>query len=424
MKFVKSLKCTKCGDEYPPLPDKYLCPQCKEEGLLDVRYNYQEIRRHWSKEQLSRNDDFSIWRYLPLLPVKSDTTRPPLRVGWTPLYESSVLGKKLGLKSILIKDDGLNPTGSLKDRASAIATVKAQEADNSIICCSSTGNAASSLAGNVASLSQILTSVIFVPESAPQGKITQLLIYGAKVVLVRGSYEDSYQLSDRMIDEYGWYNRNAAINPYLIEGKKTSALELAEALNWQLPDWIVFTVGDGCTIAGAWKGLYDLYNIGFIEKIPRLLGVQSELCAPITGLFKRGKPLINNDQDSLADSIAVKEPRNALKAVNAIKDSMGDMVNVSDQEMLSMMDVLGNTMGIFGELSGVAGLAGVKKMVASGRIQETEKVAVVITGNGLKDKENASIAAPKPLVVKPELESAKEQLIRKLDLNNIKPKRG
>jgi len=260
-----------------------------------------------------------------------------------------------------------------------------------------------------------MRAVIFVPKRAPEGKVTQLLIYGAEVISVQGSYEEAFYLSEKAIDKWGWYNRNAAINPYMVEGKKTAAIEMAEQLNWDMPDWVVFSVGDGCTIAGAWKGLYDLKQIGFIDKVPKLLGVQAEGCAPITEAFRSGKDLEVTGENTLADSIAVGKPRNYKKAIDGIKASKGDMINVSDDEILEMMKVLGRTTGVFGEPAGVAGLAGLKKMVKKGEISPEEKVVNVITGNGLKDVKNAIKAAGNPLKVEANL----DKLTNIFDENNL-----
>src|SRR6056297_3872551 len=389
MRYVKNLKCTNCGETYDAEPDKYLCDKCGEKGILDVQYKYEDIRNDWSKYKLAQNPESSIWRYLPLLPMETATKRPNLRIGNTPIYNSKNMAKKLGLNNLIIKDDGLNPTGSLKDRASAMAAVKAREAGAKTVACSSTGNAATSLAGNIASMDDKMKAVIFVPERAPAGKVAQLLVYGAEVVSVRDSYEEAYYLSDKAIKKWGWYNRNAAINPYMVEGKKTAVLEMAEQLNFEIPDWVVFSVGDGCTIAGAYKGFYDLKQIGFIDRIPRLLGVQAAGCAPITKAFKTGKDLEVTDENTIADSIAVGSPRNYKKALNAVKNSNGEYINVSDDEILKMIKVLGSTTGIFCEPAGVTGLAGIKRAVKEGVISPDDSVAVVITGNGLKDIDNA-----------------------------------
>jgi len=399
LKYVKNLVCISCGESYEASPTQYLCPKCGEKGILDVQYDYEKIKKEWSKEDLASNNNPGIWRYTPLLPIEPNSVKPPLRVGNTPVYESKAMAKELGVSTLYIKDDGLNPTGSLKDRASSIAVVKAQEARINVVACASTGNAASSLAGNIASMGNEMRAVIFVPERAPIGKVTQLLIYGALVVSVKGSYEETFYLSEEAINKWGWYNRNAAINPYLVEGKKTSSIEFAEQLNWNMPDWLVYSVGDGCTIAGAWKGVYDLKQIGFIDKVPKLLGVQAEGCAPITKAYKSGNDLIVEKENTLADSIAVGKPRNYIKAIKAVKESKGDMVNVSDDEILNIMKVLGKKTGIFGEPAGVAGVAGIKKAVKKNIIKPYESVGVVITGNGLKDIKNAQKSVGEPLRV-------------------------
>ena len=412
MENVSHLSCINCGKEYEPLSDRYLCDDCGDKGLLEVKYDYEKVAANWSKDDLADTEDNRIWRYRPLLPIEDDTPLPPLAVGNTPIYESKKLAEELGLENIWIKDDGLNPTGSLKDRASAMAVVKAQEAGAKIISCSSTGNAASSLAGNAASMGGKLETVIFVPGRAPGGKLAQLLIYGANVVSVQGDYQAAYDLSAAAIKKWGWYNRNAAINPYMVEGKKTSVLEMAEQMDFDLPDWLVFSVGDGCTIAGAWKALKDLKEIGFIEKVPRLLGVQAEGCAPITSSFYSGEPLTVVDENTIADSIAVGNPRNFVKAIRGVKNSNGEMINVSDEEIYEMMRLLGRTTGIFGEPAGVAGLAGIRKMVSKGEIKSNSRVGFVVTGNGLKDVKNAREAAKEPLSIKPDLDLLEKEFIQ------------
>ncbi|MCD7769298.1 MAG: pyridoxal-phosphate dependent enzyme, partial [Oscillospiraceae bacterium] len=243
MRQVRCLRCVLCGKEQKAAADATTCPHCG--GILDVVYDYDYIRSVTSPEEISRSGDHTMWRYRPFLPVEADTALPPLAVGWTPLYPAPRLGEALGLSRLWLKDDGQNPTASLKDRASALAVAKAVEAGYDTVACSSTGNAASSLAGSAAAAG--LKSYIFVPERAPAGKLTQLLIFGATVISVQGNYEQTFALSRDAIEKYGWYNRNAAINPYLMEGKKTVALEIAEQLGWQAPDYVALSVGDGCT---------------------------------------------------------------------------------------------------------------------------------------------------------------------------------
>lgn len=399
LKNVTHAKCVRCGAEYEAVPGLTTCT-CG--GMLDIQYDYGYIRTLVSRETLSGCRDYSMWRYRPFLPVEPDSPPTPLRVGWSPLYPAPRLAQVLGLKALYIKDDGQNPTSSLKDRASAMAVVKAREAGVDTIACSSTGNAASSLAGNAAAAG--LHTYIFVPARAPKGKVAQLMIFGATVITVDGSYEDTFELSKAAIDKWGWYNRNAAINPYLLEGKKTVTLEILEQLGWQVPDYIALSVGDGCTIAGAWKGLKDLYAAGLIDRLPRLISVQAEGCCPLNRAIQTGEPWSPMEENTLADSIAVGVPRNADKALMAIRESQGVAVNVSDGEILAAMRLLGRTCGVFGEPAGVTGTAGVKKALELGLIDPASTVVSVVTGNGLKDVANGIQAAGEPMLVRPDMD--------------------
>ena len=394
MKHVLYGKCVKCGKTCDAVPD---LTNCECGGILDIVYDYDYIRTRLTKEKLAARQDHTMWRYRELLPVEEDTPNTPLRVGWSPLYEEPCLAEQLGLKRLWVKDDGQNPTASLKDRASAMAVAKAREAGAKVIACSSTGNAASSLAGNAAAAG--LKTYIFVPSRAPKGKVAQLMTFGATVISVQGSYEETFELSKQAIDRWGWYNRNAAINPYLSEGKKTVALEIMEQLSWQVPDYIAISVGDGCTIAGLWKGLKDLYAIGFIDRLPRLISAQAEGCCPINRAIAENKPWEPMEENTLADSIAVGVPRNADKALMAIRESDGIVVNVSDEEIMAAQKLLGRTCGVFGEPAGVTGAAGVKKLCEQGVIGKDDTVVSVVTGNGLKDVANAIKAAGEPISI-------------------------
>ena len=394
MKYVKYGKCTCCGREYPAVPDLTNC-QCG--GILDIIYDYDGIREAFTKDTLRERPDRSMWRYRELLPIEENTPPTPLRVGWSPLYEEPRLADMLDLKRLWVKDDGQNPTASLKDRASAMAVAKAQEAGAKVIACSSTGNAASSLAGNAAAAG--LETYIFVPSRAPKGKVAQLMTFGATVISVQGSYEETFALSKAAIEKWGWYNRNAAINPYLSEGKKTVAFEIMEQLDWQVPDYIAISVGDGCTIAGLWKGLKDLHAIGFIDRLPRLISAQAAGCCPLNRAIETGEPWKPMEENTLADSIAVGVPRNAHKALAAIRESNGLTVNVSDQEIMAAQGLLGRTCGVFGEPAGVTGTAGVKKLCEQGLLGREDTVVSVVTGNGLKDVANAIKACGEPITI-------------------------
>jgi len=399
MKHIKYAKCVRCGKTYDAVPT---VTNCSCGGILDIVYDYENIRSRLTKETLAARQDYSMWRYRELLPVEETTPAPPLRVGWSPLYEAKQLASQLGIRKLYVKDDGLNPTASLKDRASSMAVAKAMEAGAKVIACSSTGNAASSLAGNAAAAG--LKTYIFVPSRAPKGKVAQLMTFGATVISVQGSYEETFELSKQAIEKWGWYNRNAAINPYLSEGKKTVGLEIMEQLHWEVPDYIAISVGDGCTIAGLWKGLKDLYAIGFIDRLPRLISAQAEGCCPLNRAIETGEPWHPMEENTLADSIAVGVPRNADKALMAIRESNGLVVNVSDAEIMAAQKLLGRTCGVFGEPAGVTGTAGLKKLCQQGKIPADASVVSVVTGNGLKDVANAIAACGEPISIPGDME--------------------
>lgn len=407
MRRVAGYRCTICGREFPFEPERMTCPHCGEKGILDILYDYDEIARELTRESLAACRDNSMWRYRALMPVADtvDVSRF-LRIGWTPLYESLSLGRELGVKALYIKDDGLNPTASLKDRASGVAVAKAIELGYDTIACSSTGNAASSCAGSAARMG--LKAVIFVPERAPEGKVAQLMIFGARVVSVHGDYKATFDLSKAAIEKYGWYNRNAGINPVMTEGKKTVALEIAEQLGWNVTDWVACSVGDGCTIGGVYNGFYDLYRLGLIERIPKILGVQSTGCCPFVDAARENRPLRPTAENTLADSIAVGVPRNPVKALRAVRESGGAWIAVSDERILDAMRVLGRTEGVFGEPAGVTATAGVIQAVADGLIRPDETVTAISTGSGLKDVKNALCAAGKPRLCEPDLAALEE----------------
>lgn len=396
---VTGLKCEICGTTYQH-SNIYTCPSCGDKGILDVEYDYESIASAWSKHPLPTRDQ-NIWRYHELLPVSADIARPHLFVGWTPVYDIPRLAEAFGIRQFFLKDDGRNPTNSFKDRASAIGVLKSIEFGFGQIACASTGNAASSLAGLSAATG--LKSYIFVPERAPEPKVTQLLIFGATVFRVLGTYEQAFDLCKAACEKYGWYNRNGGSNPFLVEGKKTAGLEIAEQLRNNLPDWVVVSVGDGCTIGGIGKGLQEMKGLGIIERVPRLLGVQAEGARPIVDAFISGKELIPSETNTLADSIAVGTPRNWRRAIRQIKLSGGEMIAVSDDEILEAMRITARTGAVFGEPAGVTGVAGLKKAIEKGIIKKNESALCMITGNGLKDISSAKKAVGNALDVKPAL---------------------
>ena len=386
MQNIKCLKCLICGKEYRPEEVEYVCPDHGDEGILDVRYDYDFISQNISKESLKHSAEFTIWRYKPLLPVLPDATVPPLSVGWTPMYNTPRLASTLGLKKVWVKDEGRQPTASLKDRASAVAVVKAAEKGTQIITTASTGNAAAALSGLCACLQQ--PNVIFVPQTAPQAKIAQLLVFGSRVLLVKGTYDDAFDLCLEASKTYGWYNRNTAYNPYMAEGKKTAAYEICEQLNWIAPDCIFVSVGDGCIISGLHKGLKDLYAMGWIDKMPRLLGVQAAGSNYMYAAWKSNADILTKASikaQTLADSISAELPRDRIKALAAVKDTGGAFLSVEDKDILAAIPELARGSGVFAEPAGAAAYAGLVQAVRESRVSADERIVVLNTGNGLKD---------------------------------------
>ncbi|MDP7423131.1 MAG: threonine synthase, partial [bacterium] len=381
------------------------------EGILDVLYDYDVVRRTLTGDYLATNKRFDMFRYLPVLPISSLELVPQLQIGWTPLYAPQALRKELGCRDLYVKDDGRNPTASLKDRASGVGVTRARELGYEVICAASTGNAATSLSGLAASVG--IQTVIFVPERAPKAKLAQLLIFGSTVVMVKGSYDEAFELSIGASEHFNWYNRNCGYNPYLVEGKKTGIWEVLEQLDFEVPDLVFTPLGDGCITSSIHKGLKDMHALGLINRMPRIIAVQAAGACPLKTAWETGRPLEPVVADTLADSIAVGHPRNALKALKAIRQTDGEVMAVSDDEILEAMRVLGRLTGVFGEPAGVTAMAGVMQARSSGRITGQEKIVVMITGNGLKDVDSAIKASGEPLKVAPDMDEVVATLSEK-----------
>jgi threonine synthase len=409
---VSGLRCVLCASVYPHGEVEYTCPRCGIEGILDVEYDAGRIGKRFSARTLEADGDFSLWRYRALLPVPDDAVAlppPRLQVGFTPLVDAPALARELGLGALVVKDDGRNPTASFKDRASSVGVLRARWLGRNTITCSSTGNAASSLAGFAAEAG--MKAFIFVPASAPEAKVAQLLVYGAKVFLVEGPYEDAFRVCQAAVEEFGWYNRNCAINPYLVEGKKTCGLEIGEQLRESLPDVVTVALGDGCTTAGIWKGLVEMKTHGVIDRLPRLLAVQAEGASPLARTFARGDERIEPvDASTLADSINVGAPRNGIKALRAVRASGGAIVTAKDEAILSWIPRLARATGVFAEPTGVAALAGLESAIEQGLVRRGERVLHVATGNGLKDTKGAMRSASPPTRIRPDLDAVRGAL--------------
>ena len=394
MNHVRYLQCLICGETYAPDDVDYVCPRHGQEGILDVVYDYEAIARQISRAALETSRDFSQWRYRSLLPIAPEAVVPPLRVGWTPLYRADRLARVVGLRHVWVKDDGQQPTGSFKDRASALAVVKAREKNAAIITTASSGNAAAALSGLCASVGQ--PNVIFVPEQAPPAKVAQILAYGSTVFLVQGTYDDAYGLCLEAAEHYGWYNRNTAYNPYMTEGKKTVSYEMCEQLNWKAPDVILVSVGDGCIIGGVHKGLRDLLALGWIDKLPRIIGVQADGSNYLTEAWEQHEAVLTKpaiEAHTIADSIRVGLPRDRLKAMCAVTETGGVFLSVSDDDILEAIPLLARTSGVFAEPAGATACAGLLKAVAQEHIAPEEQVVIINTGSGLKDIRSVEQAA-------------------------------
>ena len=408
MNNVTGFECFDCGREHGVAEVEYVCPACG--GNLDVLYDYDRVKSQLTKTSLAVDRNFTMWRYRALLPIDESSAVPPLTVGCTPIYDCTRLASDYAVKQLLIKDDGRNPTASFKDRPSAVAVVKAQETGAEVITTASSGNAGSALAGICASVG--MKSIIFVPASAPTAKIAQLQIYGASVILVEGTYDQAFDLCIAASRKYGWYQRSTGFNPFTREGKKTAALEIAEQLNFSVPDKVIVSVGDGNIISGLWKGFRDLQALNFIDRLPQLIGVQSATASAIVDAANGDGMVREGPAHTIADSINVGKPRDATAAIRAIKDSGGHGVKVTDDEIIAAIAELARATGVFAEPAAAAAFAGFKAMCASGTFKADERVLLMITGNGLKDIDALRSALKKPPGVLPDMDELSDLLSR------------
>ena len=386
MDHVQYLECLVCTKRYQVDEIDYVCPDHGADGVVDVVYDYALLNKRIDRDALAANDDRSMFRYRELLPIEAGSQAPPLPVGGTPMWAIPDAGAAVGLKDLWVKDDGRNPTASLKDRASAVAVVKAHERGADVVTTASTGNAAAALAGVSASVGQ--ANVIFVPASAPEAKVAQLLAFGSTVFLVEGSYDDAYELCLQAADEFGWYNRSTGFNPYMSEGKKTAAYEIAEGFDWQVPDVVIVSVGDGCIIGGLHKGFYDLVELGWTDRVPRLIGVQAHGSNYLAEAWQQGTDVLTKppiDAETVADSIGAGLPRDRLKAMRAVVESDGAFVIIEDDEILAAIPALARRSGVFAEPAAAAAYAGLSPALAAGALSPNDRVVVLSTGSGLKD---------------------------------------
>jgi threonine synthase len=394
----RSFVCSVCGKVHRPGESEYTCVGCYTGVLEPMSLSSAVLTGPVFTESPG------MWRYERLLALSPDAPRPPLRVGGTPLVPGGRLAKQTGLDNLFIKNDALNPTGSLKDRASAVTLARAAEIGAAGIAVASTGNAGSSLAGLAASMG--MPAVIFVPEKAPQAKLVQSLLYGARVFAVRGTYDDAFDLCMDACKRFNWYNRSTALNHWTIEGKKTVAYEIFEQLGDRAPDLVLIPTGDGCILSGVARGFQDLLDLGRIDRLPRLIAVQAAGSNAIARLLAGEPPL--ERAATVADSIKVRVPRNGTLAVRDIHASGGRAVVVTDEDILHAVRDLAASTGIFAEPAGAAALAGLRALLAEERIDRDATVILLVTGSGLKDVDAAARVAPPPTVIEPSLDALQD----------------
>lgn len=408
-----TLVCHECGARHAETPTLYVCPICSRlqepggptRGVLRVDIGVGDLPRAWPAVALSAPEALAQF-----LPVGSPASFFDYPVGGTPLLTVSGLRRQLRMPSLYVKDDTRNPSGSTKDRASLLVVAKAREYGFRTVACASTGNAATALAAVGAAAG--IETIVFVPASAPPAKLIQIASYGARLVPVDGTYDQAFELSVAACERFGWYNRNTALNPYTVEGKKTAALEIARDIAPGCPDAVVVPTGDGVIISGVAKGFRDLVKAGLLPRIPRLIAVQPEGSGPIARALRSGAGGITPEPGaaSIADSLVVAAPRNALLALKEVRASKGVGVLVSDEAILDAIPRLARTTGVFAEPAGSAALAGLLVALEEGLVERDERVVLLVTGTGLKDVPAAGRRTKVPTPVPPTLEAVGEFL--------------
>lgn len=376
-------KCNQCGREYKRNEVRYLCPVCGKKykfgipltGVLSVMFDYDEVR---DKLRKSRHD-------YKCISAVEEKYFPPYKVGDTPFFKVPKLEKYTGYKNLWIKNDSLNPSGSLKDRASFLIAAEAERIKEKKIITASTGNAGVALSAVCATTEK--TALIFLPSSAPKAKLVQMLIYGAKVMKVEGTYDDAFKQSIEYTNNYEGLNRNTAYHPLTIEGKKTAGLEIFFQNGRKVPDVILVPVGDGVIISGIYKAFFDIKMAGIINKLPQLICVQAKSSDAISRFIITGKYKNAENVNTTADSISVSVPSNAYMARDAVINTNGFAITVSDNEILRAQILLASTTGIFAEPSSASVVAGLIKIKNQNLIDSKKQIVLLITGNGLKNIE-------------------------------------
>jgi threonine synthase len=396
------LRCVDCGRHYTPSPAATTCPACREDsektGILDLVFedSFFSKRQHYEPALLNPERSRGIWAYDRLLPVDPNSPKKTLGEGHTPLICVPDLASCLGQKSLWIKNECQNPTGSLKDRIAAVVTAKALETKAKTMIVISSGNMAASVAayGSVNNLN----TIVIVSPAVNAEKLLPICAYGGRVIRVRGTSDDRIKLCSRAAERFGWYNATSPYNPYGAYGAKTTAYEIFAQNGGQGFDWIIMPVGFGCTIVGIWKGFEDLRKIGLIDRLPRIVAVQPVGSPSLVKAFELGlRKAVPGPQDTIAGGISQVASPNSVLALEALQATKGAAVAVTDEEMIASISLLARKTGIYAEPSGVAALAGFRRMNGKGIIKPHEKTLLLITGTGLKDPLSAGKVNPRDI---------------------------
>ena len=400
--------CNECGARYPEDRALYVCPSCTRlqlpggftRGVLRVDLAEATLPRRWPDAPLASPEGLARF-----LPVRGPDSFFSFAAGGTPLLPVPRLRQALGLPRLFVKDDTRNPSGSTKDRASALVVAKAIEYGYETVAAASTGNAATAL--SAAGAAAGIRTVVFVPASAPPAKLVQMASYGARLVPVAGTYDQAFDLSLEACARFGWYNRNTALNPFTVEGKKTASLEIARDLAPEAPDVVVVPTGDGVIVAGVAKGFADLVRCGLLPRVPRLVAVQPERSGAIARALRSGAAEIAPEPGagSVADSLTVASPRNAVMALKDVRTSGGCGVLVSEDAILDAIPRLAAATGVFAEPAAAIALAGLELALAEGKVSRDERVVLLVTGTGLKDVPAAARRVRVPEPVEPTMEA-------------------
>jgi len=411
----RALKCRECGEEYE-LKANHVCELCF--GPLEVAYDYSALRRTVTRETIQAGPN-SIWRYRPFLPVATDT---PIDVGtgMTPLVRSNRLARRLGLKKLYIKNDAVNmPTLSFKDRVVSVALTRARELGFSTVSCASTGNLANSTAAIAAYAG--LDCCVFIPADLEAGKVLGTLIYSPTLMAVQGNYDQVNRLCSEVANTYGWGFVNINLRPYYSEGSKTLAYEVAEQLDWQLPDHIVAPLASGSLFTKIYKGCREFVDVGLVaDKNIRFSGAQAEGCSPIAQAYREERDFVKPVKpNTIAKSIAIGNPADGIYALEVARKTNGSIESVNDAEIIDGIKLLAETEGIFTETAGGTTIAVLKKLVEAGKIDPDETTVVYITGNGLKTQEALQGYVGEPLTIEAKLDSFERALERSRTLERL-----